>query len=348
MKRILLHSRELQQNSIFDPDVRDNMYGPYIALRRVLRERGYDLMTSDCASPAEAEWVLFFDAFSVYPPKLVDVVAEAAKKRRRPAPWRNLYAECIAAGLADRVALFLWEGPAYEPRNWQTKLHQMFSVIFTWDDSKVDNRKYFKVFYPQPERFATPEPVPFAKKKLLVCISGNKFSTASRELYSERRKSIRYFEAHQPDSFDLYGIFWDRPTTITAYLHAIGQPRYTSYRGPVDHKWNVFPRYRFALCYENIRDEVGYVTEKIFDCMRADCVPIYWGAKNVRDFIPPETFVDRTAFANNKELESFIAGVTETEYERYRSAIQDFLHGDRFRLFSEANFTRLVTQVLLR
>jgi hypothetical protein len=52
-----------------------------------------------------------------------------------------------------------------------------------------------------------------------------------------------------------------------------------------------------------MRDEPGWITEKIFDCMRADCVPVYWGASNVLDYVDPEAFVDRRRFASNSELE---------------------------------------------
>ena len=48
----------------------------------------------------------------------------------------------------------------------------------------------------------------------------------------------------------------------------------------------------FAICYENARDIPGYITEKIFDCFFAGCVPIYWGgAPNVTDHIPANTFI---------------------------------------------------------
>lgn len=38
-------------------------------------------------------------------------------------------------------------------------------------------------------------------------------------------------------------------------------------------------RYMFNLCPENSNTQ-GYVTEKIFDAIKAGCLPIYWGSKN--------------------------------------------------------------------
>lgn len=107
----------------------------------------------------------------------------------------------------------------------------------------------------------------------------------------------------------------------------------------------MYPRYRFALCYENVKDESGYITEKIFDCMRADCVPVYWGASNVTDYIPAEAFIDRRQFRSNQELERYLVHITEDEYERYRSAINNFLASDSFRRFLEDAFVKRILDV---
>lgn len=72
------------------------------------------------------------------------------------------------------------------------------------------------------------------------------------------------------------------------------------------HKWDVYPYYLFGLCYENMRHAPGWITEKLFDCMRANCIPIYWGAPNIADFVDPGMFIDRTQFKLNAELESFL------------------------------------------
>jgi hypothetical protein len=42
----------------------------------------------------------------------------------------------------------------------------------------------------------------------------------------------------------------------------------------VDSKKNTLEKYKFSICYENARDIPGYITEKIFDCFFAGCVPI--------------------------------------------------------------------------
>jgi hypothetical protein len=61
-------------------------------------------------------------------------------------------------------------------------------------------------------------------------------------------------------------------------------------------------KYKFSICYENARDTPGYITEKIFDCFFAGCVPIYWGANNITDHIPKECFIDKRDFEDYKVL----------------------------------------------
>src|SRR5260221_513096 len=110
--------------------------------------------------------------------------------------------------------------------------------------------------------------VPFSEKRLLVNISYNKYSSQPGELYSARREAIGYFERHRPDDFDLYGVGWLGTQTLRG-SSGRGE-RHPSYRGAVTNKWDVLPRYKFSLCYENSRDQPGCVTEKIFDCLRSD------------------------------------------------------------------------------
>lgn len=52
--------------------------------------------------------------------------------------------------------------------------------------------------------------------------------------------------------------------------------------------WNkieVFHQYKFCVCMENSLAE-SYVTEKIYDGLVAGCLPIYYGAPDIADFVP--------------------------------------------------------------
>lgn len=75
--------------------------------------------------------------------------------------------------------------------------------------------------------------------------------------------------------------------------------------------------YKFAICYENIKNQNGYITEKIFDCFFAGCVPIYWGAKNVTKHIPKECFIDMRDFSSFEEVYVLIKNMPEVTYMKH-------------------------------
>lgn len=91
--------------------------------------------------------------------------------------------------------------------------------------------------------------------------------------------------------------------------------------GPRD-KVEHFRKYKFCVAYENAYEE-GYATEKLYDALRAGCIPIYKGAPDVKsiwhyaaqsvlfvdDFATMDALVDRIKqIGGNKTLfESFFA-----------------------------------------
>ena len=69
----------------------------------------------------------------------------------------------------------------------------------------------------------------------------------------------------------------------------------------------VFNQYRFIICFENSYNP-GYITEKIFNCMLADTIPIYSGSPIIHDFINPDCFVN---IGENDDLDAVVERVRE-------------------------------------
>lgn len=343
MKRILFEFPGLGANKLFDPNARDNTLQPFIYLRDTLRNLGYELVTADHHPASECEWVWFWDVPPIpHAPgqlhRLLCSIKEKVWRDARALGGRNLLEESLRADLRNPFVLFLGEPSVVLPRNWETESHQAFNVIFTWNDEYVDGIKYHKFNYPMPQSFPDIPVVPFAQRKLLVNISGNKFSKQPGELYTARRDAIRYFEQAWPDQFDLYGTGWNQ----------VGQDAvaFKSYRGTVRHKWDVYPRYRFGLTYENTFGVSGYITEKLFDCMRAGCVPIYWGAPNITQFVDKDAFIDRRQFKTNDDLADFLLSMGSEEYEERQQCMRAYLKSERFAAFLPAAFANTIVRVL--
>lgn len=68
-------------------------------------------------------------------------------------------------------------------------------------------------------------------------------------------------------------------------------------------------RYRFVLALENSHED-DYVTEKLWDALRAGALPIYLGAPNVLDHLPDkEAIVDVRAFGDVAALAAYVRRV---------------------------------------
>ena len=114
----------------------------------------------------------------------------------------------------------------------------------------------------------------------------------------------------------------------------------------MQHKWDVLPKYKFNICYENIRDERDYVSQRIFDVLRCGCVPIYLGAPNIEEYVDKNAYLDRSAFASNRELAQYISTISEEEYNRFLEAGRDYLASDQFKLFLSPHFVKTIVDAL--
>ncbi len=220
----------------------------------------------------------------------------------------------------EKLVLFMWEPKTVLRRMYLPRIHRCFSRIYTWDDSLVDGKTYFKFYYPVLIPMI-PQTVPFEEKKLCTLVASNLRSRFKNELYSAREEAICYFEEIGEEGFEFYGRRWDPAA-------------HKSYRGSIENKIGTIKNYRFTLCYENTKETTGYITEKIFDCFAAGTIPIYWGASNVATYIPKDCFIDRNAFGCMQELYAFIKAMPKEEYQGYLSRIKAFLASDAAQKFS--------------
>lgn len=218
--------------------------------------------------------------------------------------------------------LLLMEPSVVAPLSYNRLLHIFFDRVYTWDDALVDNQKYYKYLWPQSKFGIDTVAVPFIEKKLLTLINGNKTSLGKNELYSEREKAIRFFEWNNVE-FDLYGVGWNKPNRRQKIF---GFYPYPSYKWKVDNKIETLSQYKFNLCFENMKNKPGYITEKIWDSFKARSLPIYWGASNIEEYIPTNTFIDFRQFEGDYEkLVIYLSQITEIQYNEYIENIETFL-----------------------
>ncbi|MDR7372319.1 glycosyltransferase family 10 domain-containing protein [Flavobacterium aquidurense] len=59
---------------------------------------------------------------------------------------------------------------------------------------------------------------------------------------------------------------------------------------PIDDKWDVLNKSKYAIAYENFQSDY-YWTEKIIDCFLSFTMPLYFGCNAIENFFPQNSFI---------------------------------------------------------
>ena len=167
----------------------------------------------------------------------------------------------------------------------------------------------------------------------------------SREIYVDRIEAIRYFSTCR--DFSLYGTGWDG--SIWGFGPSYHRAALRVFKGTIPpdvrRKREVMNGFKFALCFENCAFP-GYVTEKIFDCFLAGCIPIYFGAPNICDIVPNRAFIDYRRFDSYADLDAFLRGMTRREASVYMDASREFLASAAFDRLTVDHFVNDILGVM--
>ena len=331
MKIASLRGHQLHKNLIFNRTShgnRDNCYDPYILLKNKFKEHDIDLNTSD----------LNHDK---------DVLFEIHQDAQLKSKSKNNYLMMFETSFIGRL-------------NKNKKILSQYKKIFTWCDDHVDQNEYIKFNFPNP--IIIPEINGFRGRDEFCCmIAGNKsaFIPKVDNLYIERVNTIKWFELNYPSEFNLYGIDWDLPVVPAGVVGKIVKELYKfifayfkkkpfpSYKGKIKHKSEVLRLHRFSICYENVANQNGYITEKIFDSFFSGCVPVYWGASNITDYIPSNCFIDRRHFPNHEALYFHLKSIDENLFIEYQNNIISFLNSQKAYQFSSEYFAHKIVEEIL-
>jgi len=311
----------------------DDVLKPIHFLNRLLTNNNHTLVTLDMASDKKIDAVIFLD----YPKE------------------NKLTVNAFDLDIPKYLVIF--ESELIRPENWDLDNHNKFDKIFTWHDDYIDNDKYFKINFSHelPESISKR----VQKEKLCCIIAGNKTVHHPLELYSKRIEAIRWLEKYHPEGFDLYGLGWGEcqfgssilgkilNRIIPISLSKMLATTYPSYKGSVESKKETLEQYKFSICFENARDIPGYITEKIFDCFFAGCVPVYWGANNVSEHIPEDCFIEMRKFSGYEDMYQYMKNMSDEEYLGYLNAIEQFILSDKSYQFSVDCFAKTITEQML-
>jgi hypothetical protein len=309
---------------------RDDCLRPFIELQKTLIQEGITLATTDRLRVDEADAVLCLNM-----PKPGDAIWQTAARRGIPVHVIALESEYIHLLNANQ------------------ELIARCKSIFTYRDDLIDGAKFLPIRFAQQLR--PPLRRNWSGRKFACMVSGNKASSHPYELYSRRLDVIRWYNAHHPDLFDLFGTGWSFPVPSNLpmriasrlpVLRSLLAPKLKVYRGAIGQKLETLAGYRFCFCYENFSAPDGWITEKIFDAMFAGCVPVYWGPSNIAQHIPADCFIDASKLSGTQAIHEKLASLDDMQCTGIIDSIDNYLRSNRATEFSVSSFVKIVAQRL--
>lgn len=341
----LLNNEVFSGKSLYG--MKSDMY-MYVALRRELAKSHIDLSTQD-----------------IYPVENSEIVIVL----NETAFFRN-----YKKGKTQKLYLILSEPPVYNFDDWNKDRHVIFDKVFVYDSSLVDNKKYFHYNYAIDLDTIVKPTVPseeeFASKKLCTLMAGT-FSPLPHDpklksLLYKRFQTLSWFNRNRPNDFDLFsrtdvekkfrefrGVsllqkLW--PALVKKIAHYKYQRHCAKvFKGAVgaEKKIEVMNHYKFYICYENTHGINGLISEKIFDCFAAGCVPVYDGAPDIGHYIPETCFIKRSDFISHETLYHYLATMNYPAFKNYIEQIRLFMTSERIRIFEVSSFTKsIISQII--
>lgn len=237
--------------------------------------------------------------------------------------------------------------PLWSPNQPKDHIHNYCSKIFISDKEDYPQRsEYIETFLPmfyggRGETDSRPEwewskklqHRSFDKTKNTSIIVTNNISQHSNQVNNPLTSQINYkqrtelgLELSKNNQIDVYGTFW--------------QSNGSNIKGEVWNKHIGLDDYMFSVACENSIQK-NYVSEKFWDVVLTDTVPIYLGCNNITDYIPEDFFIS----LNGKNLDEMVYIVNEVNknpnffYKKFSKNIlklkQDFFQNPNYNLWEK-------------
>jgi len=203
--------------------------------------------------------------------------------------------------------------PLWSPNQPKDHIHNYCSKIFISDRRDYPNREeYIETFIPmlyagRGENDTRPEwdwskkikNKRFNKNKNLSIIVTKNGTQHSNQISNPETSTINYtlrtdlgIELSKNKNIDVYGTFWDNNGD--------------NIKGEIWNKHIGLDEYKFSIACENSIQK-NYVSEKFWDVVLTETIPIYLGCNNIDEFIPENCYIS----LNNKSMEEMVESIND-------------------------------------
>jgi len=261
----------------------------------------------------------------------------------------------------QKAILVMWEtllGARYtaNPKN-----HLAYDAVFTYIKTLIDGQRYFflspRAFY--RDRITTG--LPFEQRRvgclggtnrefryrsgLFAMTKGWKFSLRDwidyvfcpGELIRFRSQFGKTCANYEGAPFDIFGEGWEMlPETLSVYGGI-----------PTESTLRYVGKYRYYFAFENHTSRCGLISERVWDALWGDTVPVYLGHTALDQFIPRECYIDATQFEDPKEMLDSLCRAPKEMWLKYHEAGREFIYSEAVaRFLPEAFAKEFVDRVL--
>lgn len=101
--------------------------------------------------------------------------------------------------------------------------------------------------------------------------------------------------------------------------------------------------YKFSLCIENA-NEKNYISEKFYDCILTNTIPIYFGCKNIKDFWPENGYILIEDIDDTNNIINLLKTISENCDEIYHKLLPELLLMKK-RYFDEFNLLKKINKL---
>lgn len=227
----------------------------------------------------------------------------------------------------ERTFYFSQE-PSWSPNQPKTELEIFCSKIFVSDKTKYTDRdEFIEIFLPMFyggrgdldhrdewdwSQTMFRKDYSSEKTEIISSVVTNSWNCHLNYLSDPERSRIIYKER-----MDLTNLICEKLPSVK--LWGSFQPNDNSNKmGTAWNKLVALRDFKFSICFENTIQK-NYVSEKFWDCILTDTVPIYFGCSNINDYIEKDTFFNLTGQIDNTEyVLSTIKSILDNSEEIYK------------------------------
>lgn len=290
----------------------------WAVLHRIALERNIILFTHDMLAPSDADIVIYMNQ-PASPTEVVEL------KRQYP------HLKAILVLLETSLGAHY----TFNPRN-----HAGFDAIVTYDDRLIDNQRYFPMRTRAYFRDRIQTGLPFEQRRIACLVGANRkmrhrsgimamkkgwhfswqdwldYVFCPGELITYRSTIGRLCAQYDQGTFDIFGEGWDIHDETRGRCLGVPKTSTLSYIG----------NYRYYFAFENHESEYSLISERIWDSLWADTVPVYRGNKHLDRYVPKECFLDANNFESPKAMLDWLVRSSESDWAKYRKAGRDFIN----------------------